>query len=303
MRGSRREARRTGNLGEALGMASNRRRFAIWAWILGTATLAVGIGVATGAKLKTKSATVVVDSDDVGSATAKCKRGTKSVSGGFEGEPFDEGNPSPFFAPNQSSRTQARQWTGETYNYGGISAGDFTSFAYCREFRKKVRTWTNTESVAPGATETVTANCERGKAVSGGFDGDETDPAGPSPFFLVGTSRRAGPRAWEVVALNDGSVAGELSAQVNCRGEQGGVKPKQASDEVGGDERVNFELKARCSRKQRVVSGGFAGGLDFGAESIEPFTSMKVGKRGWRVVGYARGDVTAYAYCVKKKAN
>jgi hypothetical protein len=274
-------------------------RLAIWACVLGTATLAIGIGVATGAKLKTKSATVVVDSDDVGSATAKCKRGMKAVSGGFEGEPFDEGNPSPFFAPNQSSHPQTRQWTSETYNYGGVSAGDFTSFAYCRELRKRWGSGTDTFLVTPGPPETVTATCERGKAVSGGFDGDETDPAGPSPFFLVGTSRRSGPRTWEVAALNDGSVAGELSAQVNCRGK--GVKPKQASDEVGGDERVNFELKARCSRKQRVVSGGFAGGLDFGAESIEPFTSMKVGKRGWRVVGYARGDVTAYAYCEKKK--
>jgi hypothetical protein len=280
-------------------MASSRRKFAIWACVFGAATLVVGIGVATGAKLKTRSATVVVDGDEVGSAAAKCKRGTKAVSGGFEGEPFDIDNPSPFFAPNQSSRTTRRKWTSETYNYGGTSAGDFTSFAYCRD--EKVKSRMATESVAPDATETVTATCKRGqKAVSGGFDGDAVDPAGPSPFFLVGTSRRAGPRTWEVAAFNDGSVAGELSAQVNCR-EGKGVKPKQASEEVGGGlERANFELKARCSRKQRVVSGGFAGGLDFGTESIEPFTSMKVGRRGWRVVGYARGDVTAYAYCEKK---
>ena len=42
-------------------MTWSRRRFAIWACVLGAATLAVGIGVATGAKLKTKSETVSID--------------------------------------------------------------------------------------------------------------------------------------------------------------------------------------------------------------------------------------------------
>lgn len=267
---------------------------------LSLAVAAVTVALA-GQGLKTKSKTVQVGPDDVGSATAKCKRGTKAVSGGFEGEPFDPDVDTPFFAPNQSSRTGGREWTTEAYNYSGVPEGDLTSFAYCRD--EKVKRRTATVSVDPDEISTVTAKCKPGtKAISGGFEADETDLAGPNPFFLLGTSRKEGKGAWEVAALNTGDEVGDLSAQVNCR-EGKGLKTKQASEEVGNPpERELVELKVRCKRNQRVVSGGFAGGLDFpGTESVEPFTSMKVGKRAWRVVGFAKGEVTAYAYCEKKK--
>jgi hypothetical protein len=67
-------------------MAWMRRRFAIWACVLGAATLAVGIGVATGAKLKTKSASTTLSPEELDSVTAKCKKGTKAVSGGFQSD-------------------------------------------------------------------------------------------------------------------------------------------------------------------------------------------------------------------------
>jgi hypothetical protein len=63
-------------------MASSRRGFAIWACVLGAATLAIGIGAASATKLKTKSASVTLGNDETGAVTAKCKKGTKAVAGG-----------------------------------------------------------------------------------------------------------------------------------------------------------------------------------------------------------------------------
>jgi hypothetical protein len=71
-------------------MAWNRRRFAVWACVAG-ATLAVGIVTTAlaGKGLKTKSQTTEVDPLENGTATAKCKKGTRAVSGGFDGPGFD----------------------------------------------------------------------------------------------------------------------------------------------------------------------------------------------------------------------
>jgi hypothetical protein len=57
------------------------------------------------------------------------------------------------------------------------------------------------------------------------------------------------------------------------------------------------ELEASYKRRQRVVSGGFAGG-EF--PSCSPCASMKTGKRTWRLFGQVPEGVTVYAYCEKK---
>jgi hypothetical protein len=282
-------------------MAWTRRRFAVLACFAGAMTLAIGIGVATGAKLKTQSETVAVDAGEHGSATAECKRGTKAVSGGFEAEYRGAGGP--LFFLDQSSRTGAGRWTSEAF-HGGLATGDLTSLAYCRD--EKVKSRASTESVAADETETVSAKCKRDtKAVSGGFDAEEYDLTAPeSPFFSVTASRKVGPRTWEVRALNDGGGAGDLTAQVNCR-EGKGLRTQQVTEEVAepGVTFDVFDLEATCKRKRRVVSGGFAGpDASSGGELIRPFASMKVGRRGWHLDGFGAGEVTVYAYCEKKKA-
>jgi hypothetical protein len=158
-------------------MASSRRRIAIWACVLGATTLAIGSSAALGAKLKTKSETTEVEYEEHGSTTATCERGTKAVSGGFEAQ-FEESGPSPFFYPDQSSRT-GRSWTSAAFNQGSPGEpGDLITYAYCRDERVKSRT--DTESVAADEVETVAAKCKRGtKAVSGGFDGEDTDLTAP----------------------------------------------------------------------------------------------------------------------------
>jgi hypothetical protein len=276
-------------------MAWSRRRVAIWACILGTATLAVGTGTIAlaGKGLKTKSQTVEVDPGENGSASAKCKQGTKAVSGGFEAE-F---NPSLFYM-FESRRTGGREWTSSGYNAGG--AGDLTSFAYCRD--QKLKTRSATTEVNVGDTDSVTARCRQGeKAFSGGYAGEEVSPPTTPVFFPI-ASLKQGKREWSVTARNLGNEDGDLTAYVNCRKGKG-VKTKQAEETQGTSE---FEsVEARCSRKQRVVSGGFDLDSNWTTTGAYPLEWHKLGKRGWRVAAQDAGgqphDLIVYAYCEKKK--
>jgi hypothetical protein len=279
-------------------MASSRRRFAIWACVLGTAALAVGIvGTALAGKgLKTKSQTVEVDPFENGSATAKCAQGTKAVSGGFE----TEFNPvGPVFLVAESRRTGGREWTSAALNGTGVS-GDLTSFAYCRD--QKLKTKSATTEVDVGDLDSVTARCKQGeKAFSGGFAADEYDLSAPTtPVIYPTESLKQGKREWTVAAYNGGSEDGDLTAYVHCRKGKG-VKTKQADETLSSE----FDsVEARCSRKQRVVSGGFDLGANWTTTASYGTESLKVGKRGWEAAAYGFGaphDLIAYAYCEKKK--
>jgi hypothetical protein len=188
-------------------MAWSRRRLAIWACVVGVVTLAMGIGVATAAKLKTKSASTTLPSGGFDSATAKCKRGTKAVSGGFV-SPFDPNAPLPE-QPNvlvgQSSRTSGRGWTSRAHN-NSPAEGMLTSFAYCRDERVKRRSATT--EIGADELGSATAHCRKGtKAISGGFDAERIDTSLPEfPIVSVIASRKLGKRRWQVSAFNFGDV-------------------------------------------------------------------------------------------------
>jgi hypothetical protein len=81
------------------------------------------------------------------------------------------------------------------------------------------------------------------------------------------------------------------------------VKTKQADETLSTAEFESAE--ARCSRKQRVVSGGFDLTSDWSDTGAWGTESQKVGKRGWEVAALSPGglphDLIAYAYCEKKK--
>jgi hypothetical protein len=278
-------------------MASSRRRLAIWACIVGTATLAIGIGVAMGAKLKTKSASTTLSSGEFDSVTAKCKKGTKAVSGGFE--TVNDPN-TPVILPYMSRAEGRRKWSSAGFNEG--DPGELTSFAYCRE--QKVKRRSSETTLAPAETETLTARCPRGsKVLSGGFDNPD--------FFIGGTSAtvifpfeslKTGKREWSVSGINLGNVPGELVTQVTC-GEGKGLKTfdEELSFVAGGVD----DVSVRCGGERRVVSGGFETTLTAADERVFTFASHKVGRREWEVralnvVGPV--TLTAYAYCEKKKA-
>jgi hypothetical protein len=239
---------------------------------------------------------VEVDSSENGSASAKCKKGEKAVSGGFESE-FTPPGPTSIFLMTESRRTGGREWTSAGFNAG--NPGDLTSFAYCRD--QKLKTESKTTEVDPGDLDSVTARCKQGeKAFSGGFAADEIDTGSPTtPLFIPTESLKQGKREWRVAAYNSGNEDGDLTAYVHCR-EGKGVKTKSADETLG-----TFEsAEARCSSKQRVVSGGFDTDSDWTTTGAYALESQQVGKRGWEVAAYNVGgthDVIAYAYCEKKK--
>ncbi len=240
-----------------------------------------------GERLTESSKTVEVSSNEHGSATATCDRGTSAVSGGFDTD-WAAGGPAPF--PDQSSRTGRRGWTTEGINWGFAPSGNLTAYAYCRE--GEIASRTVSREIDPGGAGTVTARCDRGtRAVSGGFNADRFTGAPDDPRFHIGVSRKVGRRAWKVGGANIASVPGDLIAKVNCR-EGGRLKTRSTSGEKPG----LFNLDATCKPGERVVSGGFADPTFAGNSATRLYVFKRLGIQTWHLYGYG-DEVTLYAYC------
>jgi hypothetical protein len=146
-----------------------------------------------------------------------------------------------------------------------------------------------------------TFSCDIARAVSRVTRSMARSSGPTTPVFFLTESHKQGKREWTVAAFNVGTVEGDLAAYVHCR-EGKGVKTKQAEETLSNDEFDSVE--ARCSRKQRLVSGGFDTDSNWTTTGSYLLESLKVGKRGWEVAAYGLGnphDLIAYAYCEKKK--
>jgi hypothetical protein len=289
----------------------DRGRIASVAVGVALAALILGAIAASGAKLKTSSATTIVESGESGSATAKCKQGTKAVSGGYVTPPD---TPDGLGAEaHESRRVGSKKWTTSTYNSG--TGENLTSFAYCRD--EAIRVATAQVGIAaqqPGFpplldTGSATAKCPRGtKVVSGGFDNPDFDFQGGStgtnirPYEM----RKVGKRRWKVSASNRSNNAGTLVAYAYCHDGKA-LKTKRVSKSLvlkPGAPRAT--AIARCKRSQRAVSGGFSSAqpADFGGPFVTE--SRRKGKRKWVVSAFSNEvgpAITAYAYCEKKGQN
>jgi hypothetical protein len=272
-----------------------RNRATVVACILGAAALTIGIGVASAAKLKTKSESTTLSPDEEDAVTAKCKRGTKAVSGGFDAELALAD--SPFVIPYGSHRDGARGWSSSGFNAGDDPAS-ITSFAYCRDAKVKARS--SEVSVEGEETESATVRCPRGtKAFSGGFDNPDFFVNGGATAIFVFESRKVGKREWTVSGTNLGNVGGTLTAHVYCREGKG---LKTVEEDVFNDHPDTWELAPRCGRGKRVVSGGFDYTLPTDEGGPFVYSSHKVGKREWEVASTnvtGAATFTAYAYCEK----
>jgi hypothetical protein len=264
---------------------------------------ALGITAAAGAALKTKSAsTTVGEFPDAGSATAKCKRGSESVSGGFDNTDFD-----PDFAPPgaavfnfASSREGKRKWTAAGNN-SGTDPGELIAYAYCDKREPGLKKKSTTVPVEVGTTASATAKCKRGSvAVSGGYASED-----PLPGFNPFSSIRDGERKWTVEVYGFSLTPGDLTAFVYCDKAEPKVKTKSAQVAVAADEAGT--ATATCKRKTEAVSGGFDGPDANPAEpigaAIYPYESLRTGKRTWTASGWndeEDGTFVVYAYCKKK---
>jgi hypothetical protein len=277
-------------------MASMRHRFAVLACALGAVTLVIGIGAASGEKLKTKSESTTLSSGEFDSVTAKCKRGTKAVAGGFESDIDPAGPDTTLIIPYMSRAEGGRKWSSASLDFGD-SPGELTSFAYCRD--QKVKRRSSEATLSEEETETVTARCPRGtKVASGGFDNPEFFNGPGGTLIFPFESMKTGKREWSVSARNFGDP-GQLVAQVNCH-ERKGLKTA-VEDTFIGSPGVH-DAVAECAPGRRVVSGGFDYSLQ-PSEGAFVFSSHKIGKRSWEVEALdleADATLTAYAYCEKK---
>jgi phage terminase large subunit-like protein len=81
--------------------------------------------------LKTKEASTTVGADEIGSATARCRKGSEAVSGGYfapGGFDLDVGSEIYFY---ESFRKGKRKWTASGLNLGDPAT--LTVFAYCEK--------------------------------------------------------------------------------------------------------------------------------------------------------------------------
>jgi hypothetical protein len=277
-------------------MARSRRRYGIWACFLGLATLTVGIGIASGAKLKTRSDTTTIDGGESGTATAQCDQGTKALSGGFDTDlGLDPGDS--VIATYSSLATGGRKWSSSGFNFE--DPGQLTSFAYCRD--QKVKRRTDETSIAPFERETVTAKCPRGtKAISGGFDNPTFELGPDASVIFPFESRKVSKREWLAGGANLTDVTGTFVAQVTCREGKG---LKTAEEQTFINKAGLHTVTAHCKRTQRLISGGFNFAI-FPSGDAFVFSSHKEGKRGWEVsvIDFQEpAELTAFAYCEKKR--
>jgi hypothetical protein len=155
-------------------------------------------------KVKSASDTEDVGEDETETATVRCQRGMKALSGGFDAE-FDE---DATVLPHVSRMTGKREWETTAFNYG--DTGELTAQVNCRDGKglKKVGV---TETTSDLTTELV-AKCERGyRVISGGF-ASETIIGKGGPFFQE--SRKQGKRKWVVSVLSIGGR--QITAYAYC---------------------------------------------------------------------------------------
>jgi hypothetical protein len=159
----------------------------------------------------------IEDDLPIGTAIAKCPRGTKVVSGGFDNPDFafEGGYSATNIRPYESRKIGKRKWMVSASNRSD-TAGTLIAYAYCHE-GKKLKTKHASESLALGGggfpLDSATASCKRTqRAVSGGFASDEPADFG-GPFFTG--SRREGKRRWTVTAAAN-ELGPAITAFVYC---------------------------------------------------------------------------------------
>jgi hypothetical protein len=274
--------------------------------LIAAAAAALTMASMAGGALKTKSASTTIGaSPDAGAATAKCKKGSEAVSGGFDNPDFD-----PDFSPVTpgaaifnitSAREGKRKWSATGEN-SGTDPGELIAYAYCDKKEPGLKRKSKTVTIDGNATDSATAKCPKGSvAVSGGYGSEDLLP-GFNPL----ASKRDGKRKWTVRAYNfDFPASAELTVFVYCDKSEPKIKTKSAQTEVIESEAGT--ATAKCKRGSEAVAGGFD--TPNGdptvpiSPAIYPYESRRTGKREWTGSGWndeEDGTFVVYAYCKKK---
>ncbi|CAN5643468.1 hypothetical protein BH10ACT11_BH10ACT11_07150 [soil metagenome] len=264
---------------------------------LGMAAVLAVVVAATGFA-STQTATKAL-SGEFDSVTAKCPSGTSAVLGGMKAE----------FTANAYSyigaltRPSSRKLRAGSY-VGSLEEPELTAIATCAPGPKSSAESKKTR-LGVGVESSATATCPHGdRIVFGGFRGDLT---GMNQYVtpLVARAKAKGEK-WKVTGLNEGqNSAGDLTAVAYCGNAK---KVKERSDtEVLGAYPDEGTASATCKKSERLAFGGFDVNVPGTSDDYVTIIEMKrKGSRTWSVTATndgapANNDVTAYAYCAKRR--
>ena len=271
------------------------------------AMLALGAGTAWGLTTRTAS-TTVGPSPDASSTAAKCPRGKKVISGGFNNPGFaDLTSGSPGLFAYASHKSRGRRWTVAAQNDNN-GAGTEKAFVYCGNADSLSTRWVSATVPNMGTRHrTLTARCPRGsQAISGGFDNPGFTEDGGAGFFPF-VSKQYRLRGWRVSVELFRPAPATLKVFAYCRA-SGGVQTRSASATVATTGSQTASATASCKPGERLISGGYSTTSEqFPGGSIGPdlwyYGSHKSGRRGWKVSAFHNGGAVedgrfkALAYC------
>ena len=236
----------------------------------------------------------------VGSAIARCPKGSHVISGGWQ---VTASGVVPFtFSIFESLRIDNRSW-----KVVGIQptssppAVKLIGYAYCRRVGPVPSLVTESMQVTPASRGTVLASCPNGsKATAGGFR-DQMDIAGDR-ILLPTESRRTSARGWNVGGEAQGGADAKLDALAYCTPKVKKLGVRSAS--VPGPTTPAFLADARaglCPKATGALSGGFLLDYIVGTAQLAVMQSRRFG-RNWqtlvRTIGSATDtQTTSFAYC------
>ena len=145
-----------------------------------------------------------VEAAGAATAVARCKKGRRAISGGFD-TPGADPAARPIIA-YESRRAGKRRWMVVASNTGG-EGGELEAQVYCRK-AKTLRVSRGSETLTgPGPVDAdVIAGCRRGeRVVSGGFASDTVPLPGKGMLVDITASRKVGKRKWRVSAIAIGT--------------------------------------------------------------------------------------------------
>ncbi len=237
-----------------------------WEPMLGALVCIVLVGGVASGKTRTEQGSERVSSGGHVEFSIPCKSGFRLTGVGFAAEIST--------VPPRRSQIGASRLEPETRSslavrgseaLGLDKGGSFEAYAYCkRDLRSKVAG--SSGSVPGGEVATLEARCSgKRNAIGGGFS---APPAGAGPGEIDGrllASRRSGKRSWSVSYANlDTDPAAVTTFAICAR-----LGVRQVAGRGVATDFDNRSADAKCSKRRKLISGGFDALVDDGPVSTD----------------------------------
>jgi hypothetical protein len=249
----------------------------------------------------------------IATATARCPRRTRVISGGYDPtNVFHPGGSATELVVNTSRRTGRRAWRVSAYQLGGGDTVQLTATANCSADLGRLMARTRHISIdaRPGnpAAENASAHCPRHYfALSGGFqlsiNGRSTSPSNSPPVSMI-IGSRAVARSWAVTGARMGTGHSSMTAFAYCYPTRPLGKSRVGTMHATDPIRNDRLLTPRCPSGWFAASGGFSARFPMGPGqgNLLPVSSGLAGKRRWSFTGISQGGnspFNGFTYCLR----